>query len=169
MFKNFLILILAVLLGISSYLLYTNKNITIDLGRDGAPVTERIVVRETAPPERQQPAPKAESEPASTQKAGSVVSGGDETIEIPSDEPEVHMEPTVGLNIGDEQKIVSNYKIIGPRKFALLTEKDETMVEIDLDTGLVEVNPKYSLDETTTEFWKSVGRKYPEVCFVGEE
>ena len=52
MFKNFLILILAVLLGISSYLLYTNKNITIDLGRDGAPVTERVVVRETAPPER---------------------------------------------------------------------------------------------------------------------
>ena len=169
MFKNFLILILAVLLGISSYLLYTNKNITIDLGRDGTPVTERIVVRETAPPERRQPAPKAESKAAPTEKGGSVVSGGDETIEIPSDEPQVHMEPTVGLNIGDEQKIVSNYKIIGPRKFALLTEKDETMVEIDLDTGLVEVNPKYSLDETTTEFWKSVGRKYPEVCFVEEE
>jgi len=168
MFKNFLILILAVLLGISSYLLYTNKNITIDLGRDGAHVTERIVVRETSAPPQPAPAPKAEGEKP-TEKAGSVVSGGDETIEIPSDEPEVHMEPTVGLNIGDEQKIVSNYKIIGPRKFALLTEKDETMVEIDLDTGLVEVNPKYSLDETTTEFWKSVGRKYPEVCFVEEE
>lgn len=168
MFKNFLILILAVLLGISSYLLYTNKNITIDLGRDGAPVTERIVVRETSAPPQPAPAPKAEGEKP-PEKAGSVVSGGDETIEIPSDEPEVHMEPTVGLNIGDEQKIVSNYKIIGPRKFALLTEKDETMVEIDLDTGLVEVNPKYSLDETTTEFWKSVGRKYPEVCFVEEE
>jgi len=168
MFKNFLILILAVLLGISSYLLYTNKNITIDLGRDGAPVTERIVVRETSAPPQPAPAPRAEGEKP-TEKAGSVVSGGDETIEIPSDEPEVHMEPTVGLNIGDEQKIVSNYKIIGPRKFALLTEKDETMVEIDLDTGLVEVNPKYSLDETTTEFWKSVGRKYPEVCFVEEE
>ncbi len=125
-------------------------------------------MRETSAPPQPAPAPKAEGEKP-TEKAGSVVSGGDETIEIPSDEPEVHMEPTVGLNIGDEQKIVSNYKIIGPRKFALLTEKDETMVEIDLDTGLVEVNPKYSLDETTTEFWKSVGRKYPEVCFVEEE
>lgn len=169
MFKNFLILILAVLLGISSYLLYTNKNITIDLGRDGAPVTERIVVRETSAPPQPAPAPKAASGATPTEKAGSVVSGEDETIKIPSDEPEVHMEPTVGLNIGDEQKIVSNYKIIGPRKFALLTEKDETMVEIDLDTGLVEVNPKYELDQATTEFWKSVGRKYPEVCFVEEE
>ncbi len=154
MFKNFLILILALLLLVSSYLLYSEKYVSIDLGRDGAPVTERIVVRETPP----EPAPE---------NGGSVVSGDVE--EIPSDEPEVHMEPTVGLNIGDEQKIVSNYKIIGPRKFALLTEKDETMVEIDLDTGLVEVNPKYELDQTTTEFWKSVGRKYPEVCFVGEE
>jgi hypothetical protein len=168
MFKNFLILILAVLLGISSYLLYANKNLTIDLGRDGAPVTERIVVRETSAPPQPAPAPRVKSGDL-PEKGGSVVSGGDETIEIPSDEPEVHMEPTVGLNIGDEQKIVSNYKIIGPRKFALLTEKDETMVEIDLDTGLVEVNPKYELDQATTQFWKSVGRKYPEVCFVEEE
>ncbi len=166
MFRNILILVLAVLLLISSYLLYTNKNVTIDLGRDGAPVTERIVVRETSAPPQPAPAPKAESGDL-PENGSSVVSGDVE--EIPSDEPEVHMEPTVGLNIGDEQKIVSNYKIIGPRKFALLTEKDETMVEIDLDTGLVEVNPKYKLDETTTQFWKSVGRKYPEVCFVGEE
>lgn len=167
MFKNFLILILVVLLLISSYLLYTEKYVSIDLGRDGAPVTERIVVRETPPEPAPEPEPVATATDTPPETGASVVSGDVE--EIPSDEPEVHMEPTVGLNIGDEQKIVSNYKIIGPRKFALLTEKDETMVEIDLDTGLVVVNPKYELDQTTTEFWKSVGKKYPEVCFVGEE
>ena len=51
------------------------------------------------------------------------------------DEPEIHLDPTVGMSISPEQQIVSSYKIIGPRKFSLLTDKDETMVEIDLDTG----------------------------------
>ena len=51
----------------------------------------------------------------------------------------------------------------------LLTKKDEPMVEIDLDTGLVKINPEYELDEVSTEFWNSIGRKYPEVCFIEKD
>jgi hypothetical protein len=40
------------------------------------------------------------------------------------------------------------------------------MIEINLDTGNVTINPKYKVDDVTKEFWKSVGRKYPEICFV---
>jgi hypothetical protein len=88
-----------------------------------------------------------------------------ETLE-PETGPEVHLDPTVGMKISTEQQIVSSYKIIGPRKFSLLTDDDKTMVEIDLDTGNVEINPDYDVDEVTTQFWKSIGKKYPEVCFV---
>ena len=164
MIKNLLILILAVLLGISAYLLYYNKNITIDLGRDSETVTHETVT-ETQPQKKD------------TQEfdEGEVVEGADEeevrtegpteTLETENG-PEVHLDPTVGMKISPEQQIVSNYKIIGPRKFSLLTDDDETMVEIDLDTGNVEINPKYQVDEVTTQFWKSIGKKYPEVCFV---
>jgi hypothetical protein len=163
MIKNLLILILAVLLGISTYLLYYNKNITIDLGRgDQAAINE--------------PVPEAQPQKQDTQefKEGDVVEDAEEeektqeqteTLEAESG-PEVHLDPTVGMKISQEQQIVSNYKIIGPRKFSLLTDDDETMVEIDLDTGNVEINPKYEVDEVTTQFWKSIGKKYPEVCFV---
>ncbi|HKQ33436.1 MAG TPA: hypothetical protein VJV40_09525, partial [Thermodesulfobacteriota bacterium] len=85
---------------------------------------------------------------------------------VESEEPEVHLDPTVGMSINYDQQIATSYKIIGPRKFSLLTENDETMVEINLDTGNVKINPKYKVDDVTKEFWKSVGRKYPEVCFV---
>ena len=85
---------------------------------------------------------------------------------VESDEPEIHLDPTVGMSINLDQQIASSYKVIGPRKFSLLTEKDETIVEIDLDTGNVKINPKYKVDDVTKEFWESVGRKYPEVCFV---
>jgi len=164
MIKNLLILILAVLLGISTYLLYYNKNITIDLGRGDKAVVNK-------------PTPEVQPKKQDTQESyeGEVVEGGDEeeaktqvsteTLDTENG-PEVHLDPTVGMKISPEQQIVSNYKIIGPRKFSLLTDDDETMVEIDLDTGNVEINPKYKVDEVTTQFWKSIGKKYPEVCFV---
>jgi uncharacterized transporter YbjL len=164
MIKNLLILILAVLLGISTYLLYHNKNITIDLGRGGETVMHEAVTE--AQPQK---------EDSQEFEEGEVVEGADEE-EVKTQEPietleaengpEVHLDPTVGMKISTEQQIVSNYKIIGPRKFSLLTDDDETMVEIDLDTGNVEINPKYEVDEVTTQFWKSIGKKYPEVCFV---
>lgn len=165
MIKNLLILILAVLLGISTYLLYYNKNITIDLGRDSGTLTNK-------------PVPEAKPQKQDTQEfqEGDVVENTEEKEEEKTQEqtetleaesgPEVHLDPTVGMKISQEQQIVSNYKIIGPRKFSLLTDDDETMVEIDLDTGNVEINPKYEVDEVTTQFWKSIGKKYPEVCFV---
>jgi len=164
MIKNLLILILAVLLGISTYLLYYNKNITIDLGSWDQAVRNQTV-REVQPQKQDtqefQEGDTAESTDEEEEKTQ------EPTVTLEAENgPEVHLDPTVGMKISTEQQIVSNYKIIGPRKFSLLTDDDETMVEIDLDTGNVEINPKYEVDEVTTQFWKSIGKKYPEVCFV---
>jgi len=165
MVRNTLIVILATLLSVTSYLLYTNKNISVNLG--GAPAdcdTGAPVQREEA---AAPPAPGVQETPAAVgtpMPPGEAVSEDVEKVE--SNEPEIHLDPTVGMSINYDQKIATSYKVIGPRKFSLLTENDETMVEIDLDTGNVKINPKYKVDDVTKEFWKSVGRKYPEVCFV---
>lgn len=164
MIKNLLILILAVLLGITTYLLYYNKNITIDLGRGSETVTHETVTE--AQPQKEDAREFQEGEVV--EDAGEVEVRTEEPTETLEAEngPEVHLDPTVGMKISTEKQIVSNYKIIGPRKFSLLTDDDETMVQIDLDTGNVEINPEYEVDEVTTQFWKSIGKKYPEVCFV---
>jgi len=165
MVRNSVIIILAALLCISTYLLYADKNISVNLGGAGRDCGAN------APDERKEDAASPELrdkeitppvEPASPSGEA-----GREDVEIvESDEPEIHLDPTVGMSINYDQQIVSSYKVIGPRKFSLLTDKDETMVEIDLDTGNVKINPRYKIDEVTKEFWESVGRKYPEVCFV---
>ena len=164
MIKNLLILLLTVLLGISAYLLYYNKNITINLG-----IGNETARNDTLPEAQTQVKESGDSHEGDLEQSVNGVE--DETREqietLDSDvEPEVHLDPTVGMTISTEQQIVSSYKIIGPRKFSLLTDNDETMVEIDLDTGRIEINPKYDVDEVTTQFWKSIGKKYPEVCFV---
>ena len=165
MIRNSVIIILSVLLGASSYLLYTNKIISVSIGGTQSDCNAKI------PDEGNDDAALPELYDKGIE--GSVVTQDtpqetqEEYIErLDSEEPEIHLDPTVGMSISSEQQIVSSYKIIGPRKFSLLTDKDVTMVEIDLDTGSVKVNPKYKLDEVTTQFWKSVGEKYPEVCFV---
>lgn len=165
MFRNSVIIILALLLSAASYLLYTNKNISLNLGSAGSDCVGN------APDGRNEDAALSEhrdkeitppEEPASPP-----AEAGREDVEVvEADEPEIHLDPTVGMSINLDQQIETSYKVIGPRKFSLLTEKDETIVEIDLDTGNVKVNPKYKIDDVTKEFWESVGRKYPEVCFV---
>ncbi|HVY55477.1 MAG TPA: hypothetical protein VHC46_06940 [Thermodesulfobacteriota bacterium] len=165
MVRNTLIVILAGLLSVTSYLLYTNKNISVSLGGGKADCNTAAPVesREGAPP--QGPAAvKTEATPNTPAPQGETSS--EKVEEVESDEPQIHLDPTVGMSINYDQKITTSYKVIGPRKFSLLTENDETMVEIDLDTGNVKINPKYKVDDLTKEFWKSVGRKYPEVCFV---
>lgn len=165
MVRNTLIIILAALLAITSYLLYANKNISVSLGGPAADCDKSAPVEsgeDTAPAE-----PGVKEIPASVETASPPNETAPEVVEtVESDEPEIHLDPTVGMSINYDQQIASSYKIIGPRKFSLLTEQDETMVEIDLDTGNVKINPKYKVDDVTKEFWRSVGRKYPEVCFV---
>jgi hypothetical protein len=163
MAKNTIIVIITVLLCISSYLLYTNKNISINLGG-----TEADCGADTAGRMNDE---KASSELPEKVVAMSVQikntpqgANPEEVEQVDSKQPEIHLDPTVGMSISADQQIVSSYKIIGPRKFSLLTNGDETMVEIDLDTGRVKINPKYKLDEATTQFWKSIAQKYPEVC-----
>lgn len=165
MVRNTLIVILAALLSVTSYLLYTNRNISINMGGSaaecdtGAPVESKV--------ENASPGSVDQETPASAETANPPREASSEDVEkVESEEPEVHLDPTVGMSINYEQQIATSYKIIGPRKFSLLTDEDETMVEINLDTGNVKINPKYKVDDVTKEFWKSVGRKYPEVCFV---
>lgn len=167
MVKNLVIIVLAALLGASSYLLYSNKNITINLGSNG--YVERDTIIEDAETDERHAGGLYDGDIAGTVQATNGPGDGQEVqTEILGAElePEIHLDPTVGMTISSERQIVSSYKVIGPRKFSLLTDQDETMVELDLDTGRVKINPKYNLDEVTTQFWKSVGKKYPEVCFV---
>lgn len=165
MVRNFVIIILALLLSAASYLLYTNKNVSVNLSSkapecDAAAPGESEKVTAISEYRDKEITPPAEP-------ANPPAEAGREDVEVvESDEPEIHLDPTVGMSINLDQQIASSYKVIGPRKFSLLTEKDETIVEIDLDTGNVKVNPKYKIDDVTKEFWESVGRKYPEVCFV---
>lgn len=164
MIKNLAIIVLAILLAASSYLLYKNKNITIELGDDSFREIDGSF--ETGEDDT---ADLFEVEVEGTvQENGLEAETADVEVEIVDSEfePEIHLDPTVGMTISPEQQIVSSYKIIGPRKFALLTDKDVTMVEINLDTGNVEINPDYDLNEVSTQFWKSIGKKYPEVCFT---
>ena len=164
MIKNLAIIVLAILLAVSSYLLYYNKNITINLGQDSFTEADSSVETNEI-----QPADLFEKDVEGTVREDELsVETGEGQVEIVDSEfePEIHLDPTVGMTISPEQQIVSSYKIIGPRKFALLTDNDVTMVEINLDTGNVKVNPDYDLNEVSIQFWKSIGKKYPEVCFT---
>ncbi|MCI0480069.1 MAG: hypothetical protein L0213_00595 [Candidatus Dadabacteria bacterium] len=158
MVRNSVIIILALLLSAASYLLYTNKNISLNPGSAGSDCVGN------APDGRNEDA--ALSEHRDKVITPPAEAGREDVEVVEADEPEIHLDPTVGMSINLDQQIETSYKVIGPRKFSLLTEKDETIVEIDLDTGNVKVNPKYKIDDVTKEFWESVGRKYPEVCFV---
>ena len=166
MIRYSLIVVLCILLGISSYLLYEGRYIVINIEQgsrgtnpsmvQGGEVSDDIYAGniETSP------TPKATVKPD--------ISTEIEELKDDTDF-EVHLDPTVGVDINNQQQIASSYRAIGPRQFVLLTKKDAPMVEIDLDTGLVTINPEYELDEVSTEFWNSIGRKYPEVCFVEEK
>ena len=159
MIKNTLIIVLALLLAATSYLLYDNKRITIAIDNSDTPRSDKASNYKEF----------YEEETLGTLPSETL---GDTDIKkdaelLGADDIDPYLDPTVRLTINEEREIVTDYKIIGPRKFALLTDDDdEPMVEINLDTGNVKINPKYSLDEVSSEFWKSIGRKYPEVCFV---
>jgi len=158
MIKNTLIIVLALLLIASSYLLYNNKNVTIVLDNSDTSQSDHTSNYEEL----------YEKEILGT-LSGDTSSDADIKNDpefFDADDIDPYLDPTIRLTINDKREIVTDYKIIGPRKFTLLTDDDEPMVEINLDTGNVKINPKYSLDEVSSEFWKSIGRKYPEVCFV---
>jgi len=168
MIKNILILILTVLLGSASYLLYQNKIIRINIGTDidkNEPASvvrgesdDKKVIREVTDEEI------VDSNEILTDTGAPYE---EKYVDMGREfEPQIHLDPTIGLTIDQDLHIVSRYKVIGPRKFALLTEQDRTIVEINLDTGAVTIDPSYTNDEATTKFWISIGKKYPEVCFV---
>lgn len=166
MIRYSLIIVLCILLVISSYLLYKNKYVVINL-ESGSKGTNPTMVQGGGNGDDIYSNDKVE---AATPKATMKPDISNEIEELTDDsDVEVHLDPTVGVDINPEQHIASSYKIIGPKQFVLLTKNDEPMVEIDLDTGKVKINPKYELDELSTEFWNSIGRKYPEVCFVEEK
>jgi len=167
MIRYTLILILSVLLGISSYLLYKNEYVVVNIETGGRGLNEGIVqggiIDNQTSSESQEMVAAQRINPEAT--LGPDIKDEIETLDDDS-EIEIHLDPTVGVEINPEQHIASSYRVIGPRQFVLLTDKEEPMVEIDLHTGQVKINPEYKLDEVSTEFWKSIGKKYPEVCFM---
>lgn len=152
MIKNALIIVLAVLLAGTSYLLYENKNITLVI--DGEKEADNSVPYKDF----------QEAEVRGTLNTD--VDIKDEVEPLATEDIEPYLDPIVRVTINEEQEIVTDYKIIGPRIFSLVTSEDEPMVEINLETGEVKLNPDYAADEAAAEFWRSIGKKYPEVCFV---
>ena len=167
MIRYILILILAILLGISSYLLYKNEYVIVNIETGRKVLSDGIVQGGTSDNSSSPESERMSLSETTTPKATVAPDIKDEIETLDDDsEIQIHLEPTVGVDINPEQHIASSYRAIGPRQFVLLTDKEEPMVEIDLDTGLVKINPEYKLDEVSTEFWKSISKKYPEVCFV---
>lgn len=164
MIRYILILILAILLGISSYLLYEGRYVVINIETGSKGMSSTMV--QGGEPEQERDYSRAMREinrPKATQPPD--IKDDIETFEDDSG-TQIHLEPTVGVDINPDQQIASTYKAIGPKQFVLLTDDEVTMVEINLDTGQVTIGSEYELDEVSTEFWKSIGKKYPEVCFV---
>lgn len=160
MIRYSLIIVLCILLGISSYIIYKDQYVVINIDSGSRGVNNTMVQGgETVSNiyKESTPTPKATVRPDIKT----------EIEEFKDDSGvEVHLDPTVGVDINSDQQIASSYRVIGPRQFVLLTKDEQPMVEIDLDTGNVKINPEYELDEVSTEFWNSIGKKYPEVCFV---
>ena len=167
MAKNLLIALLTVLLCITSYIIYDKKQIVIntndildgrgnvssvepspvDSGRNEMSDAEILTTAETV----------VMSEPD--------IVGTTQTLDS-GFEPEIYLDPTIGLTISDDQQIVSNYRVIGPRKFSLLTDSELPMVEINLDTGRIKLNPEYDLDEASIQSWRPIDTKYQEATFA---
>lgn len=154
MIKNTLIIVLAILLAGTSYLLYQNKNISIVLDSEKEPQAQKSKSFEDF----------HEQEFRGTTNAD--VDIKDEIEPIGTQDFDPYLDPIIRVTINEEREIVTDYKIIGPRIFSLVTSNDEPMVEINLETGEVKLNPDYGVDEAAAEFWRSIGKKYPEVCFV---
>ena len=167
MFRYTLILILAILLGASSYIIYENKYVVINIetGSRGSN-TATLQGGEIDGITSEQSQDKS-SKISITPKSTLPPDIRNDIEELEDSGIEVHLDPTVGVDINTDQQIASSYRVIGPRQFVLLTDKDEPMVEIDLETGKVNIGSDYELDEVSTEFWNSIAKKYPEVCFVG--
>lgn len=167
MIRYSLIILLCVLLGFTSYLLYIGQYITINIQsgllNPNQPIVQGGEVLNEISPSNENRISSSSKTPKVTLKPD--INENPEELAEDSD-IEVHLDPTVGIDINEEQKIASSYSIIGPRQFVLLTDREEPMVEINLDTGNVRINPEYELDEVSKEFWNSIGKKYPEVCFV---
>jgi len=167
MIRYILILILAILLGISSYLLYKNEYVVINIETGSRDFNTAIVQGGKIDSNNPADSQDGSSEIAIKPKSTLAPDISDEIEELEEDSGiEVHLDPTVGVDINEEQRIASSYRVIGPRQFVLLTDKEKPMVEIDLETGEVKIGPDYELDEVSTEFWNSIGKKYPEICFV---
>ena len=164
MVRYTLIVILAVLLGISSYLLYKGEYVVVNIETGTRGLNTEIVQGGTS--DNQVSIESQETLPTSA-KATQTPDMKEEVETLDDDSgTEIHLDPTVGVDINTDQRIASSYKVIGPKQFVLLTDNEEPMVEIDLDTGQVKIGPEYELDEVSTAFWKSIGKKYPEVCFI---
>lgn len=149
MVKNVSIVILLILLGITSYLLFEKEGSILKLW---SKKYSNYRIEEEAP-------------------------NGIETLG-PKSTPELHTDPGIGLTIentkdidpeGDEPAIHLKYKLIRPSKFDLFDSNGNLVVEIDLESGGAIFGSGYSPDEASIQFWKSIAEKYPEVCIIKEK
>jgi len=80
-----------------------------------------------------------------------------------------YIDSTIGNTIDKNNIIVTRYKAIGPDKFILLGNDGEILVQINLNSGNVDINKDHSLNDISIKFWESIAKSYPEICFSEQE
>jgi len=165
MAKNILILILTLLLCIASYLIYEEKVISIDIAPLATSITSDSYQNDLNTP---QEINGFDNNPNLPLKENTVSDAVEKLNEMDG-EIVKYIDPTIGNTIDKNNIIVTRYKAIGPDKFILLGNDGEILVQINLNSGNIDINKDHSLNDISIKFWKSIAKSYPEICFSEQE
>jgi len=165
MAKNYLILILTLLLSLASYLIYEKKVISIDIAPSPTSISSDSYHNDF---NTSQEINGFDNNPNLPLKENT---GSDAVERLNEIDGEVikYIDPTIGNTIDENNIIVTRYKAIGPDKFILLGNDGEMLVQINLNSGNVEINTDHSLNDISIKFWERIAKSYPEVCFSEQE
>ena len=165
MAKNILILILTLLLSIASYLIYEKKVISIDIAPSSTSITSDSYQNDLNTPQGINGFDNNPNLPLKENTASDAV----EKLNEMDGEIIKYIDPTIGNTIDKNNIIVTRYKAIGPDKFILLGNDGEILVQINLNSGNVDINKDHSLNDISIKFWESIAKSYPEICFSEQE
>ncbi len=165
MAKNILILILTLLLSIASYLIYEKKVISIDIAPSSTSITSDSYQNDLNTPQGINGFDNNPNLPLKKNTASDAV----EKLNEMDGEIIKYIDPTIGNTIDKNNIIVTRYKAIGPDKFILLGNDGEILVQINLNSGNVDINKDHSLNDISIKFWESIAKSYPEICFSEQE
>lgn len=165
MTKNILILILTLLLSITSYLIYEKKVISIDIAPSATSITNDSYQNDLNTPQEINGFDNNPNLPLKENSASDAV----EKLNEMDGEIIKYIDPTIGNTIDKNNIIVTRYRAIGPDKFILLGNNGKMLVQINLNSGNVDINKDHSLNDISIKFWESIAKSYPEICSPEQE